>query len=157
MYFKFFKLQDWGKRSAAVRRRNCAVLPLFPIACHNLFEQLLGRGRGVCNGVGSGLNGFQDTFIGLAAGGNQGTAYRQPCQGCGVPGRHGRCAECPHFQLFGECACAVCCRSEAAAWLHPAYQIPSFSGNRQKSPQPVAYLGISIVFWLFYQKNVTKA
>ena len=27
MSFKFFKLQDWDKRSAAVRRRNCAVLP----------------------------------------------------------------------------------------------------------------------------------
>ena len=27
LYFAFFKLQDWGKRSAAVRRRNCAVLP----------------------------------------------------------------------------------------------------------------------------------
>ena len=28
MYFKFFKLQDWGKRSGEGRRRNCAVLPL---------------------------------------------------------------------------------------------------------------------------------
>ena len=27
LYFKFFKLQDWDKRSAAVRRRNYAVLP----------------------------------------------------------------------------------------------------------------------------------
>ena len=27
MYFKFFKLQDWGKRSGEGRRRNCAVLP----------------------------------------------------------------------------------------------------------------------------------
>ena len=29
MSFKFFKLQYWGKRSADVRRRNCAELPLF--------------------------------------------------------------------------------------------------------------------------------
>ena len=27
MYFKFFKLQDWDKRSAEGRGRNCAVLP----------------------------------------------------------------------------------------------------------------------------------
>ena len=27
MYFKFFKLQDWDKRSGEGRRRNCAVLP----------------------------------------------------------------------------------------------------------------------------------
>ena len=27
MYFKFFKLQDWGKRSGEGRSRNCAVLP----------------------------------------------------------------------------------------------------------------------------------
>ena len=27
MYFKFFKLQDLGKRSGEGRRRNCAVLP----------------------------------------------------------------------------------------------------------------------------------
>ncbi len=27
MYFKFFKLQDWGKRSGEGRRRNRAVLP----------------------------------------------------------------------------------------------------------------------------------
>ena len=29
LYFKFFKLQYWGERSAAVRRRNYAVLPYF--------------------------------------------------------------------------------------------------------------------------------
>ena len=34
LYFKFSKLQDWGKRSAAVRRRNCAVLP--ELKYHNL-------------------------------------------------------------------------------------------------------------------------
>ena len=28
MYFKFFKLQYWDKRSVDVRRCNCAVLPL---------------------------------------------------------------------------------------------------------------------------------
>ena len=27
LYFKFYKLQDWGKRSAEARRRNCTVLP----------------------------------------------------------------------------------------------------------------------------------
>ena len=28
MYFKLFKPQDWRKRSAEARRRNCAVLPI---------------------------------------------------------------------------------------------------------------------------------
>ena len=27
MYFKLFKPQDWRKRSAEARRRNCTVLP----------------------------------------------------------------------------------------------------------------------------------
>ena len=27
MYFNLFKAQDWRKRSAEARRRNCAVLP----------------------------------------------------------------------------------------------------------------------------------
>ena len=27
VYFKLPKLQDWGKRSAEARRRNCVVLP----------------------------------------------------------------------------------------------------------------------------------
>ena len=29
MYFELFKPQNWRKRSAEARRRNCAVLPLF--------------------------------------------------------------------------------------------------------------------------------
>ena len=29
MYFSFFKLKKWGKKTAETRRRNCAVLP-FP-------------------------------------------------------------------------------------------------------------------------------
>ena len=28
MYFSFFKLKKWGKKAAAARRHNCAVLPL---------------------------------------------------------------------------------------------------------------------------------
>ena len=27
MYFLFFKLKKWGKKTAAARRHNCAVLP----------------------------------------------------------------------------------------------------------------------------------
>ena len=27
MYFWFFKLKKWGKKTAETRRRNCAVLP----------------------------------------------------------------------------------------------------------------------------------
>ena len=27
MYFSFFKLKKWGKKTAAARRHNCAVLP----------------------------------------------------------------------------------------------------------------------------------
>ena len=27
MYFRFFKLKKWGKKTAETRRRNCAVLP----------------------------------------------------------------------------------------------------------------------------------
>ena len=31
MYFPFLELQKWHKRSAEIRRRNCAVLPyVFP-------------------------------------------------------------------------------------------------------------------------------
>ena len=29
MYFSFFKLKKWGKKTAATRRHNCAVLPYF--------------------------------------------------------------------------------------------------------------------------------
>ena len=28
MYFSFFKLKKWGKKTAEARRHNCAVLPL---------------------------------------------------------------------------------------------------------------------------------
>ena len=34
MYFSFFKLKKWGKKTAAARRHNCAVLPykkIFPL------------------------------------------------------------------------------------------------------------------------------
>ena len=27
MYFPFFKLKKWGKKTTETRRRNCAVLP----------------------------------------------------------------------------------------------------------------------------------
>ena len=27
MYFSFFKLKKWGKKTAETRRRNCAVAP----------------------------------------------------------------------------------------------------------------------------------
>ena len=30
MYFSFFKLKKWGKKTAETRRRNCAVVPKFP-------------------------------------------------------------------------------------------------------------------------------
>ena len=30
MYFPFLELQKWRKRSAEIRRRNCAVLPYIP-------------------------------------------------------------------------------------------------------------------------------
>ena len=29
MYFELFKLRNWRKRSAEVRRHNCAVLPYY--------------------------------------------------------------------------------------------------------------------------------
>ena len=29
MYFPFFKLKKWGKKTAEARRHNCAVLPLY--------------------------------------------------------------------------------------------------------------------------------
>ena len=32
MYFSFFKLKKWGKKTAETRRRNCAVLSLIPMA-----------------------------------------------------------------------------------------------------------------------------
>ena len=32
-YFSFFKLKKWGKKTAAARRHNCAVLPLFYPPC----------------------------------------------------------------------------------------------------------------------------
>mgnify|MGYP004603946031 CR=1 FL=1 len=31
MYFWFFKLKKWGKKTAEIRRRNCAVLPEKPV------------------------------------------------------------------------------------------------------------------------------
>ena len=35
MYFSFFKLKKWGKKTAETRRRNCAVLPKHvPLHCH---------------------------------------------------------------------------------------------------------------------------
>ena len=32
MYFSFFKLKKWGKKTAETRRRNCAVLPYYALA-----------------------------------------------------------------------------------------------------------------------------
>ena len=42
MYFSFFKLKKWGKKTAETRRRNCAVLPSpyytgFSELCNRLF------------------------------------------------------------------------------------------------------------------------
>ena len=36
MYFSFFKLKKWGKKTAAARRHNCAVLPkrISPMKLH---------------------------------------------------------------------------------------------------------------------------
>ena len=45
---------------------------LFPIGCHDGFEQILRGGRRVGNRVGSGKNRFADGFVRLAAGGDQG-------------------------------------------------------------------------------------
>ena len=33
LYFSFFKLKKWGKKTAETRRRNCAVLPRIYAAC----------------------------------------------------------------------------------------------------------------------------
>ena len=46
MYFKFFKLQDWGKRSVEGRRRNCVVLPFIlrqKMAAVNFFSDEIDR------------------------------------------------------------------------------------------------------------------
>ena len=56
MYFKLFKPQNWRKRSAEARRRNCAVLPqAFPIkpptASQNVLEQFRRCGRGILKGA----------------------------------------------------------------------------------------------------------
>ena len=36
MYFPFLKLQKWHKRSAEIRRRNCAVLPYFKLLVYSV-------------------------------------------------------------------------------------------------------------------------
>ena len=41
-YFKLFKPQDWRKRSAEARRRNCAVLPKTAPAEHPVTDVLPG-------------------------------------------------------------------------------------------------------------------
>ena len=33
MYSSFFKLKKWGKKTAAARRHNCAVLPKKKLQC----------------------------------------------------------------------------------------------------------------------------
>ncbi len=49
MYFPFLELQKWHKRSAEIRRRNCAVLPyVFPYPPGNWFVRKpspLGKGN----------------------------------------------------------------------------------------------------------------
>ena len=49
MYFPFLELQKWHKRSAEIRRRNCAVLPyVFPHPPGNWFVRKpspLGKGN----------------------------------------------------------------------------------------------------------------
>ena len=47
MYFPFLELQKWCKRSAEIRRRNCAVLPKVILcyidgneAARNMYEKL---------------------------------------------------------------------------------------------------------------------
>ena len=41
MYFSFFKLKKWGKKTAAARRHNCAVLP------YNFMKKLYGARPGL--------------------------------------------------------------------------------------------------------------
>ena len=45
MYFSFFKLKKWGKKTAAARRHNCAVLPLafYRIKCVEMRGSFSGR------------------------------------------------------------------------------------------------------------------
>ena len=38
MYFSFFKLKEWGKKTAAARRHNCAVLPKENTPCNFIFQ-----------------------------------------------------------------------------------------------------------------------
>ena len=43
MYFSFFKLKKWGKKTAAARRHNCAVLPyciFFPLSTASVSTSL---------------------------------------------------------------------------------------------------------------------
>ena len=41
MYFSFFKLKKWGKKTAAARRHNCAVLPLLTqLSCRCGIEEI---------------------------------------------------------------------------------------------------------------------
>ena len=37
MYFPFFKLKKWGKKTAEARRHNCAVLPYVLVRSAYLF------------------------------------------------------------------------------------------------------------------------
>ena len=42
MYFSFSKLKKWGKKTAAARRHNCAVLPyVLPKSSHSVNSQFL--------------------------------------------------------------------------------------------------------------------
>ena len=51
MYFSFFKLKKWGKKTAAARRHNCAVLPSIFLAlfCPNQHCPRSGLTGGNCS------------------------------------------------------------------------------------------------------------
>ena len=64
MYFWFFKLKKWGKKTAETRRRNCAVLPLLfydhpaipypyiygsPVHLRQIFPNIYGNCMWICS------------------------------------------------------------------------------------------------------------
>lgn len=54
------------------RGASVLVAEVFPVADHDVGEELSGGGGGVGNGVGSGLNGAEDVLLPGTAGGDDG-------------------------------------------------------------------------------------
>ena len=48
MYFSFFKLKKWGKKTAAARRHNCAALPYI---CPSAVKKVLDKRTAVVYSV----------------------------------------------------------------------------------------------------------